>query len=43
MRLCRVDSYGEDWVIVNVGGVGYLVFCSARTLRNLPTEGGDIA
>ncbi|MBO6827088.1 MAG: Holliday junction branch migration protein RuvA [Sneathiella sp.] len=38
-----VDSYGEDWVIVNVGGVGYLVFCSARTLRNLPTEGGDIA
>lgn len=38
-----VDSYGEDWVIVNVGGVGYLVFCSARTLRNLPTEGGDIS
>jgi len=41
--LGTVDSFGEDWVIVNVGGVGYLVFCSARTLRNLPTEGGDVS
>ncbi|MBE7637974.1 Holliday junction branch migration protein RuvA [Sneathiella sp. P13V-1] len=38
----KVDSFGEDWVIVNVNGVGYLAFCSARTLRNLPTEGGDV-
>lgn len=41
--LGSVDSFGEDWVIVNVGGVGYLVFCSVRTLRNLPTEGGSVA
>jgi Holliday junction DNA helicase RuvA len=23
-----VDGYGEDWVILDVGGVGYHVFCS---------------
>jgi Holliday junction DNA helicase RuvA len=31
-----VDSYGEDFVILDVGGVGYLVQCSARTLQALP-------
>jgi Holliday junction DNA helicase RuvA len=34
-----VDSYGEDWVIVDVGGVGYQVHCSARTLQALPQVG----
>ena len=34
-----VDSYGEDWVIVDVGGVGYQVHCSARTLQTLPAIG----
>ena len=34
-----IDSYGEDWVIVDVGGVGYQVYCSARTLQALPTVG----
>lgn len=34
-----VDSYGEDWVIVDVGGVGYQVHCSARTLQTLPAVG----
>lgn len=27
-----VDSLGEDWAVIDVGGVGYLVFCSGRTL-----------
>lgn len=31
----RVDSLGRDCAIVDVGGVGYLVFCSARTLARL--------
>ena len=31
-----VDSYGEDFVILDVRGVGYLVQCSARTLQALP-------
>ena len=32
-----IDSYGEDWVIVDVGGVGYQVYCSVRTLQALPS------
>jgi Holliday junction DNA helicase RuvA len=34
-----VDSYGEDFVILDVGGVGYQVQCSARTLQELPGSG----
>src|SRR5690606_24911727 len=34
-----VDSYGDDWVILDVGGVGYLVHCSTRTLQGLPSPG----
>jgi holliday junction DNA helicase RuvA len=34
-----IDSYGEDWVIVDVGGVGYQVFCPVRTLQSLPSVG----
>jgi len=34
-----VDSYGDDWVIINVAGVGYIVHCSARTLGSLPARG----
>ncbi len=38
-----VDSFGEDWVIVDVGGVGYHVNCSAKTLGNLPPAGEAIS
>ncbi len=31
-----VDSVGEDWLILDVNGVGYLVFASAKTLGKLP-------
>ena len=34
-----IDSYGEDFVILDVGGVGYQVHCSARTLQELPASG----
>src|SRR6202047_2652831 len=34
-----IDSYGEDSVILDVNGVGYLVHCSARTLQELPPAG----
>ena len=34
-----VDSYGEDWVIINVAGVGYIVHCSSRTLASLAPTG----
>lgn len=34
-----VDFYGEDFIIVDVHGVGYVVFCSSRTLQALPAVG----
>ena len=34
-----IDAYGEDYVIVDVGGVGYQVHCSPRTLQALPAQG----
>lgn len=34
-----VDSIGEDFCVIDVNGVGYLVFCSGRTLGNLPGVG----
>jgi Holliday junction DNA helicase RuvA len=36
-----VDFIGEDSVILDVNGVGYLVFASRRTLSMLPQAGGD--
>ena len=34
-----LDAYGEDFVIIDVHGVGYVVHCSSRTLQNLPPVG----
>jgi Holliday junction DNA helicase RuvA len=34
-----VDSTGKDWVIVDVGGVGYEVSCPGRVLSNMPAVG----
>jgi Holliday junction DNA helicase RuvA len=34
-----IDSYGEDFVILDVNGVGYQVHCSTRTLQELPGVG----
>ncbi len=38
-----VDSKSADSAIVDVGGVGYQVFCSARSLDRLPAAGGAIS
>ena len=38
-----LESSAEDSAIVEVGGVGYLVFCSARTLSALPRPGEAVA
>ena len=38
-----LDSTGEDWAVVDVGGVGYLVFCSGRTLAAMPAPGEAVA
>jgi Holliday junction DNA helicase RuvA len=37
-----IDSYGEDFIIVDVNGVGYVVHCSARTLQSLPPTGDPV-
>lgn len=34
-----VDGVGEDWIILDVQGVGYQVHCSPRTLGSLPASG----
>jgi holliday junction DNA helicase RuvA len=34
-----IEAYGEDFVILDVHGVGYEVHCSARTLQALPPVG----
>src|SRR5215831_297188 len=38
-----IDSYGEDYIVLDVNGVGYLVQCSARTLQELPGAGQPVA
>ncbi len=39
----RLDETGEDWAMVDCGGVGYVATCSARTLRRLPAIGEAVA
>ena len=39
----RLDSTGSDHAVIDVGGVGYLVFCSARTLARLGPAGSAVA
>ena len=37
-----LDSIGPDGAVIDVGGVGYLAFCSTRTLGRLPPSGGAV-
>ena len=37
-----VDSVGPDGAVIDVGGVGYLTFCSTRTIGQLPPPGGVV-
>lgn len=37
-----LDSVAEDAAIVDVGGVGYLVYCSRRTLDAMPRTGDAV-
>ena len=34
-----IDSQGDDWVLIDVAGVGYNAFASGRTLSALPGPG----
>jgi holliday junction DNA helicase RuvA len=35
-----LDHIGPEGAVIDVGGVGYLCFCSSRTLGRLPPSGG---
>jgi holliday junction DNA helicase RuvA len=37
-----LDSVGKDWIIIDVGGVGYEVSCPSRTLQRLPPVGEPV-
>ena len=38
----RIEAQGEDWVILDVGGVGYEVYCSSRVLGWLAAQDGEV-
>jgi len=38
-----LETRGEDWALVDVRGVGYLVFCSARTLERAGRQGDGVS
>lgn len=38
-----LDSQGEGWAVIDVGGVGYLLFASSRTLGRLPRPGEAVS
>ena len=37
-----LDAIGDDTIIIDVGGVGYEVHCSSRTLAGLPSIGEPV-
>ena len=38
-----LDDSGPDWAVIEVGGVGYLVHCSAKTLAALAASSGPVS
>ncbi len=39
----RLDYRAADHVLIDVGGVGYMVYCSERTLASLPGRGEAVS
>jgi len=37
-----LDAVGPEGAVIDVGGVGYLAFCSTRTLGQLPSPGSAV-
>ena len=35
----HIEDTGDGWAVIDVGGVGYMLFCSSRTLAALPSQG----
>ena len=39
----RVDGHGDNWVLIDVGGVGYMVEGSPRMMDHLPADGEAVS
>lgn len=39
----RIDSIAEDHLLLDVNGVGYFIYASARTLSMMPPSGGQVS
>jgi Holliday junction DNA helicase RuvA len=39
----KLDAVFDDHILIDVNGIGYIAFCSARTLRMLPDIGGMVS
>jgi len=39
----RVDGRGDNWVLIDVGGVGYMVEGSPRMMEGLPSDGEAVS
>jgi len=39
----RVDGHGDNWVLIDVGGVGYMVEGSPRMMEHLPANGEAVS
>ena len=39
----RIDYRAEDHILLDVKGIGYLVYCSERTMMSLPGPGEAVA
>jgi Holliday junction DNA helicase RuvA len=39
----RVDGHGDNWVLIDIGGVGYMVEGSPRMMDNLPADGEAVS
>lgn len=37
-----LEAIGEDYAVVDVGGVGYYAFCSSRSLSQMPAVGSPV-
>jgi holliday junction DNA helicase RuvA len=39
----KLDAVFDDHILIDVNGVGYIAYCSARTMRMLPDVGGMVS
>jgi Holliday junction DNA helicase RuvA len=38
----RVESFGDDWIIINVGGVGFQVYTPASSIGSVRARGEEV-